>query len=113
MALAPDIKTCTTCTVILARYPQYTASIAGYPRLEAIPRIDVLKESEVKLMSKAKALLLGIVCVAFAVAFVVSKDMTGVFAFSSGAVLFLGVWFYKYRRDRLIIARAHRERRSR
>lgn len=59
-------------------------------------------------MSKAKALLLGIVCVAFAVAFVVAKDMTGILAFSSGAVLFLGVWFSKYQRDRRIIAHARR-----
>lgn len=59
-------------------------------------------------MSKAKALLLGILCVAFAVAFVVAKDMTGIYAFSSGAALFLGIWFSKYRRDRRLIARARR-----
>lgn len=59
-------------------------------------------------MSKAKALLLGILCVASAVAFAVAKDMTGILAFSAGAVLFLGIWFSKYQRDRRIIAHARR-----
>ena len=59
-------------------------------------------------MSKAKALLLGILCVVFAVAFVVAKDMTGILAFSSGAVLFLVIWLSKYRRDRRLIAHARR-----
>jgi hypothetical protein len=57
-------------------------------------------------MNKTKALVLGIVCVAFGVAFVVAKDITGILAFSSGAVLFLGIWFYKYQRDHRIITHA-------
>jgi len=46
-------------------------------------------------MSKTKALLLGILCLVFGFAFVVAKDMTGILAFSSGAVLFLGIWLSK------------------
>ena len=59
-------------------------------------------------MSKAKALLLGILCVASAVAFAVANDTTGILAFSAGAVLFLGIWFFKYHRDRSIIVHARR-----
>ena len=61
-------------------------------------------------MSKAKALVLGIACVVFGAAFVVAKDITGILAFSSGAVLFLGIWFYKYQRDHRIITHARREK---
>ena len=57
-------------------------------------------------MSKKKALLLGILCVVSVAGFVVAKDITGILAFSAGAVLFLGIWFSKYQRDRRIIAHA-------
>lgn len=59
-------------------------------------------------MSKTKALLLGILCVASSVAFSIAKDMTGILAFSAGAVLFLGIWFSKYQRDRRLITHARR-----
>ena len=61
-------------------------------------------------MTKTKALMLGIVCIATMIAFVTVKNITGVFAFASGAVLFLSIWFYKYQRDRRIIANARKKR---
>src|SRR5579872_406153 len=102
MALALDTQACTTCTVNTARYPQHTASIAGYPMLKVIPRHETLNESEVEAMTKGKALLLSIVCAASAIACFAYQEVIGMWAFASGAILFLSIWLYKYLRDRHI-----------
>jgi hypothetical protein len=80
--------------------------------LEVIPCPEILKESEVEAMTKGKALLLSIVCAATAIACFAYQEMTGMWAFASGAILFFSIWFYKYQRDYRIQAQARLERQS-
>ncbi len=61
-------------------------------------------------MRKTKALVLSIICAALAVSFFTDQQFTLMWAFLAPAALFLGIWFYKYQRDRSIVAQARRER---
>ncbi len=63
-------------------------------------------------MTKVKALLLSIVCAATTIACFATQEMTGMWAFASGAILFFSIWLYKYQRDYRIQAQARVERQS-
>jgi hypothetical protein len=59
-------------------------------------------------MRKGKALLLSILCAATAIVGVADQQTLPLLAFGTGAVLFFGIWLYKYLRDRRIIVQARR-----
>src|SRR5947209_6140298 len=59
-------------------------------------------------MRKGKALLLSILCAATAIVSVTNQQTLPLLAFGAGAILFFGVWLYKYLRDHRIITQAQR-----
>lgn len=61
-------------------------------------------------MSKTKALLCGILSGAGLIGFILVKELTGIVAFAAGSVLFIGIWFAKYQRDRNIVRYARKQR---
>ena len=61
-------------------------------------------------MRQGKALVLGILCTAMAVSFYADSQTTLMWAFVASSALFLGLWFYRYQRDKNIIAQARQER---
>jgi len=63
-------------------------------------------------MHKSKALILGILCSATAILALADTQMMLMVAFAAGAILFLGIFLYKYQRDRSIIVKAQLERQA-
>jgi len=65
---------------------------------------------EVKSIPKGKALILGIICAASGVVLYANDQTTPIWAFIVISALFFSIWFYKFQRDRSIVAQARLER---